>query len=66
MAKIRRKPSKRKAKVKFTQRMQLVAKSDKTRVHTEKGDTAGLKRIEGRPPADVGATFKIKIRKKHE
>ena len=64
MAKSRRKPSKR--KIKFTQRAQIVAKRDKTRVNTEKGDTAGLKRVEGRPPADVGATFKIKIRKKHD
>lgn len=66
MAKIRRKPSKRKAKVKFTQRAELVSKRDKTRVHIEKGDTAGLKRMEAQMPRDAGVNFRIKIRRKHE
>lgn len=65
MPKVRRN-KKRKGKIKFSQSVRLIQKTDKTRVDVEKGDTARLKRIEGRPPADIGATFKIKIRKKHE
>lgn len=63
MAKARRN-RKRKGKIKFTQSVRLIHKSDKTRVNIEKGDTARLRKVEGRPPADVGANFKIKIRKK--
>ena len=59
-----RKNRKRKGKIKFTQSVRLKQKSDKTRVNIEKGDTAGLRKVEGRLPADVGANFKIKIRKK--
>lgn len=62
MAKSRRKPSKR--KIKFTQRTQIVAKRDKTRVNTEKGDTVGLKRMQAQMPRDNGLNMRIKIRRK--
>lgn len=49
------KRKKRKAKVKISQRAKFRKKS-------ERPDS--LKRVEGRPPADVGVTFKVKVRKK--
>lgn len=59
MARARRK---RKRKIVFRQDVRLVQKNDATRV--AKPDTLALRKIQGRPPADVGATFKVKIRKK--
>lgn len=64
MATSRKRGRKRKGKIKFKQSASIVQRSDKTRVNIEKGDTAGLRTIQGRPPADVGATFRIRIRKK--
>lgn len=49
-------------KIKITQRARIVEKNDATRV--QRADTTIYPRIQGRPPASVGATFKIKIRKK--
>lgn len=46
---------KRKAKVKISKRVKLQKKSE----HKD-----SLQRVEGRPPADVGVTFKVKVRKK--
>lgn len=63
MAKARRN-RKRKGKIKFTQSVRLVHKSDKTRVNIEKGDTAGLRKAPARLYPDNGANFKIKIRRK--
>lgn len=60
----KRRTSKRKAKVKLKQRIKIVEKNDKTRVALS--DTLGLKSVEGRPPADVGATFKIRLKRKHD
>ena len=58
----RRRRGKRKGNIKFKSSAQLVHKNDKTRVHRNSGDT--IPRIEGRPPANNAATFKVKIRKK--
>lgn len=63
MAKARRN-RKRKGKIKFTQSVRLIHKSDKTRVNIEKGDTAGLRKAPARLYPDNGANFKIKIRRK--
>lgn len=63
MAKARRN-RKRKGKIKFTQSVRLIHKSDKTRVNIEKGDTAGLRKALARLYPDNGANFKIKIRRK--
>ena len=63
MAQIQRKRKKGKrkgGKVILTQRARLVEKNDKTRVSR----FTPYPVIQGRPPANVGATFKIKIRRK--
>lgn len=52
----KKKPNKRKAKVKVRQSAQIVRKDS---VKNE-----NFPNIEGRPPANNGATFKVKIRKK--
>lgn len=51
----RRRTRKRKGKVKVTQKAEIRQKSDTTKLDT----------IQGRPPADVGVNFKIKIKKKN-
>ena len=52
-----RKPSKRKVKVSAQARVRK-----KNEIHAVQGDT--LPRMQARPPADAGMTFKVKIRKK--
>lgn len=56
----RRSRKKQKVQIKLTERARLVHKNDKTRVQPV--DT--LRKIKGRPPADVAPTFRIKIKKK--
>ena len=64
------KPKKRKRKIKksvrIAQKFAIVRKDslqrDTVRKDTVKSDT--LPRVQGRPPADVAPTFRIKIRKK--
>lgn len=51
-----------KGKVKLTQRARIVEKNDATRVG--KPDTANYPRMQARPPADVGVTFRVKIKRK--
>ena len=58
----RNKGKKRKGKIKFKQTARLVEKNDSTRV--ERADTTSYPRMKARPPADVGTTFRIKIRRK--
>lgn len=58
----KRKARKRKGKIRFSSRAQLVNKNDATRV--AKPAIVGTRKIQGRPPADVGVTFRVKIRKK--
>ena len=53
---------KRKGKIKFKQTARIVEKNDSTRV--ARADTTSYPRMKARPPADVGATFRIKIRRK--
>lgn len=53
---------KRKSRIRIRQSAKLVNKNDKTRVH--KPDTTRYPRVQGRPPADNAATFRIKIRRK--
>lgn len=55
---------KKKYSIRLKQNAQIVSKRDKTRVHFEKGDTAGLKRIEAQMPRDNGLNMRIKIRRK--
>lgn len=64
MAKPRkRKYNKRnKGKIKIRKSVRLVHKNDATRV--DKSNVDSLPRIQGRPPADVAPTFRIKIKKK--
>lgn len=52
----RRTTRKRKGKVKVTQKAEIRQKSDTTKLDT----------IQGRLPADVGANFKITIKKKRD
>ena len=52
----------RKGKIKVRQNVRFVHKNDKTRV--SRRDTISGMRIGGRPPADIGTTFKVKLRKK--
>lgn len=51
-----------KGKVKLTQRARIVEKNDATRVG--KPDTANYPRMQARTPADVGVTFRVKIKRK--
>ena len=51
-----------KGKVKLTQRSRIVEKNDATRVG--KPDTANYPRMQARTPADVGVTFRVKIKRK--
>lgn len=53
---------KRKGKIKIRKSVRLVHKNDATRVSKHNVDS--LPRIQGRPPADVAPTFRVKIRKK--
>lgn len=53
---------KRKSRIRIRQSAKLVSKTDKTRV--QKPDTTRYPRMKARPPADVGATFRIKIKRK--
>ena len=50
------KPKKRKGKIKVSQKARVRKKSEQPK------DT--LKKVQGRPPADVAPTFRIKIKKK--
>ena len=54
--KVRSSRRKVKGRMKFVEYMKLVRK--------DSVQTDTLKRVEGKPPADVGPTFRIKIRKK--
>lgn len=54
-------PKKRRARIRIRQKA-LVQKKDKTRVSLP--DTTSYPRMKARPPADVGATFRIKIKRK--
>lgn len=51
-----------KGKVKLTQRARIVEKNDATRV--AKPDAANYPRMQARAPADVGVTFRVKIKRK--
>ena len=51
-----------KGKVKLTQRARIVEKNDATMVG--KPDTANYPRMQARTPADVGVTFRVKIKRK--
>ena len=55
------KPKKRNVKIRLKTSAQ-VQKKDKTNV--ARPDTTRYQRVQGRPPADVGATFRVKIRRK--
>ena len=55
------KKRKRKEKIRVRQSVAIVPK-DSIRNDSVKNDT--LPRIQGRPPADVAPTFRVKIRKK--
>lgn len=57
-----KKRNKRKGKIKIRKSVRLVHKNDATRV--DKSNVDSLPRIQGRPPADVAPTFRVKIRKK--
>lgn len=50
------KPKKRKGKIKVSQKARVRKKNE------QRKDT--IPRMQARPPADVGATFRIKIKKK--
>jgi hypothetical protein len=50
------KPKKRKRKIKLSQRARVRKKNE------EKNDT--MPRMQARPPADAGATFRVRIKKK--
>lgn len=52
--------TKRKGKIKLTKRARLVEKNDNTYV----AKPQVLPIIQGRPPANVGVTFRVKIRRK--
>ncbi len=54
---------KRKIKVRVQQSPKLVHKNDATRVE-KAHEGKVLKRVSGRPPADVGPTFRLRIRRK--
>lgn len=54
-------PKRRKGKVKIKQRA-IIQKKDNTNV--VRPDTTRYRRVQGRPPADNAATFKVKIRRK--
>lgn len=53
---------KRKGKIKISSSARIVEKNDATRV--AKPDTANYPRMQARPPADVGVTFRVKIKRK--
>lgn len=53
---------KRKGRVRIRQSATLVHKNDATRV--ERKYKEPVQRVEGRPPADAGVTFRVKLRKK--
>ena len=54
----RSKAKKRKGRIVVSQKAKIVKKG----TQTAKKDT--LQRVEGRPPADIAPTFKVKIRRK--
>lgn len=54
-------PRKRRGKIRIKQRA-LIQRKDKTNV--ARPDTTRYPRMKARPPADVGATFRIKIKRK--
>ena len=56
----KRKKIKRKVRVK--QKVELVHKNDKTRVHRNSGDT--IPRMEAQMPRTVAPVFKVKLRRK--
>ena len=58
----KQKARRRKGKIKFTSSARLVEKNDATKVL--KPDTTRYPHVQGRPPASVGATFKVKLRRK--
>ena len=55
------KPKKRKGKIRIKQKAAIVRK-DSVQRDSVRNDT--LPRVQGRPPADVAPTFRVKIRKK--
>ena len=57
----RRKPKKRRVSIKVTQKAQVVRK-DSISKDSVRSDT--LKKVQGRPPADIAPTFRIKVRRK--
>ena len=59
---VRTKKKKRKGKIKISSSARIVEKNDATRVG--KPDTANYPRMQARPPADVGLTFRVKIKRK--
>lgn len=59
---VRTKKKKRKGKIKISSYARIVEKNDATRVG--KPDTANYPRMQARPPADVGVTFRVKIKRK--
>ena len=54
-------PRKRRGRIRIKQHA-LIQRKDKTNV--ARPDTTRYPRVQGRPPADAGATFRIKIRRK--
>ena len=58
---MRTKPKKRKRKIRIKQKAAIVRK-DSTQRDSVRNDT--LPRMQARPPADAGATFRVRIKKK--
>lgn len=56
----KRRSASKKGKIVLKQKVEIVQKKDNLR--TQQPDT--LRKISGRPPADVAPTFRVKIRKK--
>ena len=52
----------RKGKIKISSTAHLAQKNDNTRI--ARRDTANYPRMQARPPADVGVTFRVKIKRK--
>jgi hypothetical protein len=61
MANKPKKTKKRKGKIRIKQKAAIVRK-DSIRRDSVRNDT--LPKVQGRPPADVAPTFRVKIRKK--
>ena len=59
---VRTKKKKREGKIKISSSSRIVEKNDATRVG--KPDTANYPRMQARLPADVGVTFRVKIKRK--